>query len=216
MLSPEELERYARHNRAARDRRPGSGCAQGSARTGCRRRRAWRAGAALHGCSGAGVLGIVDDDAVALSNLQRQVIHATAEIGGAKGGECCRRDSPPQPACESRDACRAAGRGETRLALIGRYDIVADGSDNFWPPAIWCRMPVSLPGSRSSPPPSGVFDGTLTTIRAHERNAAGTPNPTYRCLFPEPPRRRAAFPLARKPAFSARSPECSAHSWRWK
>jgi len=32
-----------------------------------------------------------------------------------------------------------------------------------------------------------VFDGTLTTIRAHERNAAGTPNPTYRCLFPEPP-----------------------------
>ncbi|NEV76839.1 adenylyltransferase, partial [Rhodopseudomonas sp. BR0C11] len=33
----------------------------------------------------------------------------------------------------------------------------------------------------------GQFDGSLTTIRAHERNAAGEPNPTYRCLFPEPP-----------------------------
>jgi adenylyltransferase/sulfurtransferase len=33
----------------------------------------------------------------------------------------------------------------------------------------------------------GVFDGTLTTVRAHERDASGQPNPTYRCLFPEPP-----------------------------
>jgi adenylyltransferase/sulfurtransferase len=33
----------------------------------------------------------------------------------------------------------------------------------------------------------GIFDGTLTTIRAHETRADGTPNPTYRCLFPEPP-----------------------------
>jgi adenylyltransferase/sulfurtransferase len=33
----------------------------------------------------------------------------------------------------------------------------------------------------------GVFDGTLTTIRAHETGRDGTPNPTYRCLFPEPP-----------------------------
>ena len=35
--------------------------------------------------------------------------------------------------------------------------------------------------------PSGIFDGTLTTLRAHERSADGAPNPTYRCLFPEPP-----------------------------
>ena len=33
----------------------------------------------------------------------------------------------------------------------------------------------------------GVFDATLTTIRGHERDRDGTPNPTYRCLFPEPP-----------------------------
>ncbi len=33
----------------------------------------------------------------------------------------------------------------------------------------------------------GTFDGTLTTMRAHERAADGKPNPTYRCLFPEPP-----------------------------
>ena len=49
------------------------------------------------------------------------------------------------------------------------------------------RTPASSPGARSSPAALGVFDASLTTIRAHEMGADGTPNPTYRCLFPEPP-----------------------------
>jgi adenylyltransferase/sulfurtransferase len=71
------------------------------------------------------------------------------------------------------------------LDLISHYDIVADGSDNFA-----TRYLVSDACYFAKKPlvtaAVGTFDGTLTTLRAHEtRN--GAPNPTYRCLFPEPP-----------------------------
>src|SRR5262249_13650338 len=72
------------------------------------------------------------------------------------------------------------------LELIARYDIVADGSDNFA-----TRYLVSDACFLANKPlvtaAVGIFDGTLTTIRAHEKGPDGTPNPTYRCLFPEPP-----------------------------
>ena len=73
------------------------------------------------------------------------------------------------------------------LDLIARYDIVADGSRQFRHPLSRLRRLLS---SRKKPLVTaavGTFDGTLTTIRAHERGTDGTPNPTYRCLFPEPP-----------------------------
>jgi len=72
------------------------------------------------------------------------------------------------------------------LALIGRYDVVADGSDNFATrylvadACFFAKKPLVTAAV-------GIFDGTLTTLRAHERKADGTPHPTYRCLFPEPP-----------------------------
>jgi molybdopterin/thiamine biosynthesis adenylyltransferase len=72
------------------------------------------------------------------------------------------------------------------LDLIGRYDIVADGSDNFA-----TRYLVSDACYFAKKPlvtaAVGTFDGSLTSIRAHERRADGVPNPSYRCLFPEPP-----------------------------
>ena len=72
------------------------------------------------------------------------------------------------------------------LELIGGFDIVADGSDNFA-----TRYLVSDACYFAKKPlvtaALGTFDGTLTTIRAYERGADGKPNPTYRCLFPEPP-----------------------------
>jgi adenylyltransferase/sulfurtransferase len=75
---------------------------------------------------------------------------------------------------------------QNALDLIGRYDIVADGSDNFA-----TRYLVSDACYFAKKPlvtaALGTFDGTLTTIRAYERGKDGTPNPTYRCLFPEPP-----------------------------
>jgi adenylyltransferase/sulfurtransferase len=72
------------------------------------------------------------------------------------------------------------------LEIIGGYDVVADGSDNFN-----TRYLVSDACYFAQKPlvtaAVGTFDGTLTTIRAHERAADGRPNPSYRCLFPEPP-----------------------------
>ena len=72
------------------------------------------------------------------------------------------------------------------LDLIAQYDVVADGSDNFT-----TRYLVSDACFFAEKPlvtaAMGTFDGTLTTIRAHERSNDGRPNPTYRCLFPEPP-----------------------------
>ena len=72
------------------------------------------------------------------------------------------------------------------LDLIGRYDIVADGSDNFATRYLvsdacyFAKRPLVTAAV-------GTFDGSLTSIRAHETRTDGSPNPTYRCLFPEPP-----------------------------
>ena len=72
------------------------------------------------------------------------------------------------------------------MSLIGGYDLVLDGSDNFE-----TRYLVSDACFLAAKPlitaALGQFDGSLTTIRAHERGADGQFNPTYRCLFPEPP-----------------------------
>jgi molybdopterin/thiamine biosynthesis adenylyltransferase len=72
------------------------------------------------------------------------------------------------------------------LDIIRQYDLVADGSDNFA-----TRYLVSDACFLAKKPlvtaAVGTFDGTLTTIRAHEGGTDGRPNPTYRCLFPEPP-----------------------------
>jgi adenylyltransferase/sulfurtransferase len=72
------------------------------------------------------------------------------------------------------------------LDLLGRYDLVADGSDNFSTRYLvsdacyFAKRPLVTAAV-------GTFDGTLTTLRAHEKSSDGTLNPTYRCLFPEPP-----------------------------
>jgi molybdopterin/thiamine biosynthesis adenylyltransferase len=72
------------------------------------------------------------------------------------------------------------------MDLIGGYDIIADGSDNFA-----TRYLVSDACHFAKRPlvsaALGMFDGSLTTIRSFEANAEGRLNPTYRCLFPDPP-----------------------------
>ncbi|MGH7248401.1 MAG: HesA/MoeB/ThiF family protein, partial [Pseudomonadota bacterium] len=129
--------------------------------------------------------GIIDDDAVTLSNLQRQVIHATPDIGIAKVDSAAAtvRRLNPHVAVEQHGVRLDA---HNAVDLVGRYEIVADGSDNFA-----TRYLVSDACYFAKKPlvtaALGTFDGTLTTIRAHERSADGRPNPTYRCLFPEPP-----------------------------
>jgi adenylyltransferase/sulfurtransferase len=185
MLSADELERYARHIVLREVGGPGQ-AALGRARVLVIGAGGIGAPVLLYlAAAGVGTLGIVDDDTVSLSNLQRQVIHATPDVGAPKVDSAAAmiRRLNPHVAVEQHGIRLNA---QNALALIGGYDIVADGSDNFdtrylvSDASYFARKPLVTAAL-------GTFDGTLTTIRAHERNADGKPNPTYRCLFPEPP-----------------------------
>jgi len=185
MLSTDELERYARHIVLREVGGPGQAALA--------RSRVLVIGAGGLGApvllylaaAGVGTLGVVDDDVVALSNLQRQVIHATPDIGAPKVDSAAAvvHRLNPHVNVQPRNVRLTA---KNALALIGGYDIVADGSDNFA-----TRYLVSDACYFAKKPlitaALGTFDGTLTTIRAFERGPDGTPNPTYRCLFPESP-----------------------------
>jgi molybdopterin/thiamine biosynthesis adenylyltransferase len=134
---------------------------------------------------GVGTLGIVDDDVVALSNLHRQVIHGTGDVGRPKtesAAEAIRRINPHvavEPIALRLDAENARG-------LVARFDVVLDGSDNFatrYALSDACyfeRRPLVSAAL-------GEFDGTLTTLKPYETGPDGRPNPTYRCLFPVSP-----------------------------
>jgi adenylyltransferase/sulfurtransferase len=185
ILSPDELERYARHI-VLRD-------VGGPGQAALKRARVLVIGAGGLGApllmylaaAGVGTLGVIDDDVVSLSNLQRQIIHATPDVGVMKvesaAGEIARLN--PHVSVETHAMRLTAANA---LDLVSRYDIVADGSDNFA-----TRYLVSdacfFAGKPLVTATLGTFDGTLTTIRAHERAPDGRPNPTYRCLFPVPP-----------------------------
>jgi len=135
--------------------------------------------------AGLGRIGIVDDDAVSLSNLQRQVIHGTPDIGEAKTRSAAAAVARLNPHVRV-DTHATRLTPENARAMVGGYDVVADGSDNFE-----TRYAASDACFREGKPlvtaALGVFDGSLTTIRAHERGPDGGWNPTYRCLFPSPP-----------------------------
>ena len=185
MLSARELERYARHIVLREVGGPGQAALKEAS--------VLVIGAGGLGApvlmylaaAGVGTLGVVDDDMVSLSNLQRQIIHTTPEIGRRKVDSAAEQIRRAQSACAVRIACRRLNAANA-MAVIGGYDLVLDGSDNFE-----TRYLVSDACFLAAKPlitaALGQFDGSLTTIRAHERNEQGEFNPTYRCLFPEPP-----------------------------
>jgi adenylyltransferase/sulfurtransferase len=135
--------------------------------------------------AGVGTLGIVDFDTVSLSNLQRQIAYRTADIG--------------RPKTQSASDAVAAINPETRIELhpvrldatnavdlISRYDIVADGSDNFDTrflvnDACYFAQKTLVSAAVTE------FDGQLSTYKAHAGKAHAGDFPCYRCLFPEPP-----------------------------
>ena len=131
--------------------------------------------------AGIGVLGIVDDDTVDLSNLQRQIVHATESIGMAKVESAKRtlHHINPEVKIETHRLRLAA---ENVMGLIGAYDLVADGSDNFATRYLLndtCfALKKPLIGAALSP-----FEGQLSTFKPY----LGPPHPCYRCLFREPP-----------------------------
>jgi len=185
MLTSDELERYARHIVLREVGGPGQAALKAAS--------VLVIGAGGLGApvlmylaaAGVGTLGVVDDDVVSLSNLQRQIIHETFDIDKPKVDSAAERIGRLNPHVKfAAHATRL--KAANAMELIGGYDLVLDGSDNFE-----TRYLVSDACFLAARPlitaALGMFDGSLTTIRAHEKNADGEFNPTYRCLFPEPP-----------------------------
>lgn len=184
-LSGDEIERYARHIVLRHVGGPGQNRLKAA--------RVLVIGAGGLGspliqylaAAGIGTIGVIDDDVVSLSNLQRQVLHGTPDVGRPKVDSAADAVTRLNPhVIVERLGQRLTG--DTVEALVARYDLVADGSDNFE-----TRYAVSDACCRVGRPlvtaALGPFEATLTTLRPHETGPDGTPNPTYRCLFPEPP-----------------------------
>ncbi|MCK9993061.1 MAG: molybdopterin-synthase adenylyltransferase [Alphaproteobacteria bacterium] len=179
-LSGEQIERYARHIML-----PEIGGA-GQARLLASKVLLVGAGGlgsplALYlAAAGVGTIGIADNDVVSLSNLQRQIAHKTSDIGRPKTDSAAESIAAINPDVK-------AVRHPVRLnienvrELIGDYDLVADGCDNFATKFLLndacylMRKPLVAAAL-------GRFEGQLSTYRAHEGE-----NPCYRCIFPEPP-----------------------------
>jgi len=135
--------------------------------------------------AGVGTIGIVDDDVVGLSNLHRQVLHRTQDVGMAKTESAADAIARLNPHVAV-EAIPARVDENNARAMITRFDLVLDGSDNFETryalsdACFFERKPLVSAAL-------GEFDGTLTTLKPYETGPDGKPNPTYRCLFPEAP-----------------------------
>ncbi|MFP6733680.1 MAG: molybdopterin-synthase adenylyltransferase MoeB [Rhodospirillales bacterium] len=131
--------------------------------------------------AGVGTIGIIDDDAVDLSNLQRQIVHATARIGAAKTDSARQAVAAINPGVTVKPMPERL-TAENAAAIIADYDIVADGSDNF--ETRFLVNDACYFGQKTLVSAAILrFDGQLSTFKPH----AGDGHPCYRCLFPEPP-----------------------------
>jgi molybdopterin/thiamine biosynthesis adenylyltransferase len=179
-LSPEEIERYARHIVLAE--------IGGAGQQKLKAARVLIVGAGGLGApvalylaaAGIGTLGIVDDDTVSLANLQRQIVHTTDRLGEPKTESARKALSALNPHVNFQSHRTRLTR-ENAHAIIGSYDVVADGSDNF--PTRYLVADVSaelhVPLVTAA---VGRFDGSVTVLKPWDDE-----NPSYRDLFPEPP-----------------------------
>ena len=135
--------------------------------------------------AGAGTLSVVDDDAVSLSNLQRQVIHDTASIGRPKVESVAGAIKRINPHVRVEPhAVRLTP--DNAAELLAGHDVVVDGSDNF--ATRYCVADAcELAGIPLVTAAVGQFDASLTLLKPYATDAAGNPNPGYRDIFPEAP-----------------------------
>lgn len=176
MLSDEDLDRYARHLVL----REVGGVGQAKIRAA----KVLIVGAGGLGspcalylaAAGVGTIGLADDDTVSLSNLQRQILFRTADVGRSKA----------EAAAEALKALNPGARIVTHAvrvtpdnvaALIADYDIVADGSDNF-ATRFLLNDACFHAGKTLVSAAVTEFEGQLATYKGR---------PCYRCLFPAPP-----------------------------
>ena len=178
-LSAEELQRYSRHLLMPEVTSEGQKRLK-AARILCIGAGGLGSPAALYlAAAGVGTIGIVDFDDVDLSNLQRQILHGTKDIGRSKL-ESARdrlRDTNPEIEIELHKYRFSSENGSQ---LVAQYDVVVDGSDNF--PTRYLSNDVCVFARRPNVYGSVFrFEGQTTVFAPH------LGGPCYRCLFPEPP-----------------------------
>jgi adenylyltransferase/sulfurtransferase len=131
--------------------------------------------------AGVGTIGVVDDDRVDLSNLQRQIVHDSARVGQPKVDSAATALGALNPDVKvERHGVRLTT--DNAAALIENYDIVADGSDNF---ATRYLVNDACFFAKKTLVSAAIlqFDGQLTTFKPHVPGD----HPCYRCLFPAAP-----------------------------
>ncbi|MDX1547423.1 MAG: molybdopterin-synthase adenylyltransferase MoeB [Rhodothermales bacterium] len=177
-LSPEELQRYHRHLilpevgvEGQRTLKAASVLLVGAGGLG--------SPLALYlAAAGVGRLGLVDFDVVDASNLQRQVLHGTADVGRAKLASAADRLRDVNPHVRL-DLHETRLTSENALDLVGQYDVVADGTDNF-PTRYLVNDASVLTGTPNVYASIFRFEGQASVFGLAD-------GPCYRCVYPEPP-----------------------------
>ncbi len=184
-LSPEEIERYKRHL-VLRE-------VGGQGQQKLKAARVLVIGAGGLGspvimylaAAGVGTIGVIDDDHVSLDNLQRQIVHDTAQVGTPKVESAKLTVSRLNPHVRFQTHCCRL-TADNALDIISQYDIVADGSDNF--ATRYLTSDACYLAKRTLVFAAvGPFDGYVSVFKPHLKNANGDPWPSYRCIFPEAP-----------------------------
>jgi len=178
-LSPAELQRYSRHLMMPEVTPDGQRRLK-AARVLCIGAGGLGSPAAVYlAAAGMGTIGIVDFDDVDLSNLQRQILHGTKDIGRDKLESARDRLHDINPEIDVQlHKCRFCS--ENAPQLVSRYDVIVDGSDNF--PTRYLSNDVCVFARKPNVYGSVFrFEGQTTVFAPH------LGGPCYRCLFPEPP-----------------------------
>jgi len=128
--------------------------------------------------AGVGRIGLVDYDTVSYSNLQRQVIHGTDDVGRSKLDSAADRIKAINPLVQL-DLHDLPLSSENALEIFEPYDIIVDGTDNF-PTRYLTNDACVLLGKPNVYGSIFRFEGQASVFYAEE-------GPCYRCLFPEPP-----------------------------
>src|SRR6267378_3512198 len=178
-LSSDELQRYSRQINLSQVGREGQRRLK-AARVLCIGAGGLGSPAALYlAAAGVGTIGIVDFDDVDLSNLQRQILHGTKDVGRGKveSAQDRLRDINPEIDIELHQ-CRFSS--ENASGIVSKYDVVVDGSDNF--ATRYLSNDVCVFEQKPNVYGSVFrFEGQTTVFAPH------LGGPCYRCLFPEPP-----------------------------
>lgn len=131
--------------------------------------------------AGVGTLGVIDFDTVDISNLQRQIIHHTDNVGAPKVASAVQTIRAVNPEITVREHTMRLD-SHNAAELIAQYDLVTDGSDNF-DTRYLLNDACHFAGKTLVAGALQRFEGQLATFKSH----LGGANPCYRCLFPVAP-----------------------------